>query len=50
MGHLTKIANHITHFIDKGNNADRIKEIIKGKSLIKGNHPTWKHGLQSALH
>ena len=31
MGHLTKIANHITQSTVKGNNVDRIKELLKGE-------------------
>ena len=31
MGHLTHIANHVVEQMDKGTNADRIKEAFQGK-------------------
>ncbi len=30
MGHLTRIANHVVEHMEKGSNADRIKDIFQG--------------------
>ena len=34
MGHLTHIANHVVEQMDKGTNADRIKEAFQGETSI----------------
>jgi hypothetical protein len=34
MGHLTHIANNVVDSMEKGPNADRLKELYKGKSTV----------------